>query len=170
MVSEFEGLSLARMERSWFSVAAVMNDHKLGHLQQQIPLSSLARSLKSRCQQSLWELEGGTSSSFRGLQPFLGLRPHPSHLCLHRHISVSPSVSISLLGSSHCGAMGSVASWEQWNAGSIPGWVKDPRLPQLRLTSQLQLPSVPWPGNSTRLRAAKNNNNKKNLPPCISVF
>ena len=32
------------------------------------------------------------------------------------------------LWSSHCGATGSAASWERWDAGSIPGsaqWVKD---------------------------------------------
>ena len=33
-----------------------------------------------------------------------------------------------LAGSSHCGAVGSVASWENWDTGSIPSpthWVKD---------------------------------------------
>ena len=65
--------------------------------------------------------------------------------------------------SSHCGAMGSVVSWECWDAGLTPGlaqWVK----PQwIRL--QLWLASDPWPENSICHGAAKkenNNNNKKN--------
>ena len=42
--------------------------------------------------------------------------------------------------SSHCGTMGSAASWERWGAGLIPGlaeWVgiKDPALLQLQLGS-----------------------------------
>ena len=41
-------------------------------------------------------------------------------------------------------AIGSVASWECHDAGSIPGpeqWVKDPELLQLQLRPQLQLGS-----------------------------
>lgn len=54
--------------------------------------------------------------------------------------------------SSHCEAMGSAASCEHWDKGSIPSqeqWVKDPTLPQLRLSLQLWLGSDPWPGNTT---------------------
>ena len=39
---------------------------------------------------------------------------------------------------SHCGATGSMASWERWVAGSIPGlaqWGKDLALSQLWLRS-----------------------------------
>ena len=49
------------------------------------------------------------------------------------------------------GAMGSEASWERWDSGSIPTlaqWVKDLVLSQLQLRSQLQLGSDPWPRHS----------------------
>ena len=58
--------------------------------------------------------------------------------------------------SSHCGIMESVASWEHWDAGLIPGlaqWVKDPR-------SQLPLRSDPWPRNSVFPGAAKKKKKK----------
>ena len=45
----------------------------------------------------------------------------------------------------HC-ETDSVASWEHWGSGSIPGpaqWVKDPVLPQLWHRSQVQLRSDP---------------------------
>ena len=66
--------------------------------------------------------------------------------------------------SSHCGAMRSEASWERWDAGSIPSsaqWVKDLALPWLWLRSQLWLNSDPWPGNSICSWAAKKENKKR---------
>ena len=42
--------------------------------------------------------------------------------------------------------MGSTASWECWDADSVPclaQWVKDPEVPQLRLRLQLWLGSDP---------------------------
>ena len=53
--------------------------------------------------------------------------------------------------SSHCGATGLVASWEHWDAGSIPGSAeqeKDLAWPQLWCRSQLPLESdlIPGPG------------------------
>ena len=41
-----------------------------------------------------------------------------------------------------CGAPESAASWEPWDAGSIPSpaqWVKDQGFPQLRLKSMAQI-------------------------------
>lgn len=41
-----------------------------------------------------------------------------------------------LSGSSRCGMMESMESWERWDGGSIPSpieWIKDPSLPQLWL-------------------------------------
>ena len=48
----------------------------------------------------------------------------------------------SVSGSSHCGARGSMASWEHWDTGLIPSlakWVKDPALLQPLLRSQPRL-------------------------------
>ena len=54
--------------------------------------------------------------------------------------------------------MGSAASWECWDAVSIPSlaqWVKVLVLPQLWLKSQLRLRYDPWPRNSICHGAAK---------------
>ena len=64
--------------------------------------------------------------------------------------------------------MGSVASWEHRDVGSGPRpgpaqWVKDLALPQLRLRSQLQLGSDPWPRNSICCEAAKKGKKKKGV-------
>ena len=62
--------------------------------------------------------------------------------------------------------MGLVASWELWDAGSIPGqvpWVKGPVLLQLQLRSQLRLGFDSWPGNSICCWAAKKE--KQKTPP-----
>ena len=56
------------------------------------------------------------------------------------------------------GSMGSVASLELWNAGSIPGptqWVKDIALLLLWCRLQLWLGSDPWSGNSICQRKKK---------------
>lgn len=55
------------------------------------------------------------------------------------------------------------ASWEPWDAGSIPApaqRVKDHALPLLRLGSQLCLGSDPGPGSSTGLWGSQNENGK----------
>ena len=68
----------------------------------------------------------------------------------------------------HCGAMGSAASWECSDAGSVPGppqWLKDLALPQLQLRSRLRLRSDPWPTAPCTAEAAKNGKKKKTVPP-----
>ena len=63
----------------------------------------------------------------------------------------------------HNGIMGSVASWDRWDTGSIPSQVqcfKDAVLPQLWLRSQLRLRSDPWPRSSI-CGVAKNEKKKK---------
>ena len=71
------------------------------------------------------------------------------------------------------GARELAASWEHWDAGLIldpAQWVKDLVLPQLQLTSQLQLQSDPWPGNSICLGAAKKEEKKKSYPDFLKIF
>ena len=68
--------------------------------------------------------------------------------------------------SSCCGAVGSAASWECWDTGSMPSlaqWVKDPVLPQLRLRSLPWLRSEPWPRSSICRGSAKNERKKMEL-------
>ena len=63
----------------------------------------------------------------------------------------------------HCDTMGSAASWQCQDTGSIPGpaqWVKDLVLPLLRLRLQLLLRSNPCPKNSICHRAAKKEKEK----------
>lgn len=72
--------------------------------------------------------------------------------------------------SSHCGARGLIASWEQWDAGSIPSlsqWVKDLAPQQLWLRLQLQLVSDPWPGNSICYGKAKR---EKKILSCLNLL
>ena len=59
--------------------------------------------------------------------------------------------------------------------GSIPGpepWVKDPALPQLWCTSQLQLRFDPWSGNFHMLQGSQKGKRKENLrvPWWVSGF
>lgn len=72
----------------------------------------------------------------------------------------------------HCGSMGSVASGEYWDAGSIPSptqWIKDTVLPQLQLGSRLWLRPDPWPGKSIYHRVAKNGKEKKRIKILLSL-
>ena len=58
-----------------------------------------------------------------------------------------------------------MASWEQWDTGSIPSlaqWIKDLVLLQPWLRSHLRLVSDPWFRNPMCRKAAKNNNNNNN--------
>ena len=67
-----------------------------------------------------------------------------------------------------CSTMGSAASLEHWDVGSIPSpaqRVKDPVLPQLQGRWQLLLRSDPWPGNSICHGVVKKG--KKKLHNCI---
>ena len=69
-----------------------------------------------------------------------------------------------ILRSSLHGATGSVASWEHWDTGLIPGlalWVQDLVLLKLWQWSQLWLRSDQWLRNSICLRTAKNDFKKR---------
>ena len=66
--------------------------------------------------------------------------------------------------SSRCGAKGSEASLEPWNASSIPSPAqscKDPVLPKLRCKSHLWLSSDPWPGNFHMLEGCQKKKERK---------
>ena len=78
-----------------------------------------------------------------------------------------------MLRSSHCGAMGWVASWDHWDAGLIPGatqWIGDPALLQLWLKSQLQLGCDPWPRNSICCGVVKKRKKKMFDTYCQIIF
>ena len=86
------------------------------------------------------------------------LMPAQCHACFKQGSAYYISQEISVIQRSLCGTMGSVASWEPWDAGLIPSpaqWVKDPGLSQLWLRLQLQLRSDPWPGSATCFMVAK---------------
>ena len=88
--------------------------------------------------------------------------PHLLACCPARNENISALKSG--FRSSRCGAMGSAASWEHWDAGLIPSpaqQVKDLVLLQLWLRSQPQLRSETWPRNSTWCRAAKKEEKKQ---------
>ena len=87
--------------------------------------------------------EGGQQGGRQGPSPWDG---NPETCGRNGSQRPQGEFSCSLIHSTHnywsssCGATGSGASWERWDADLIPGpaqWVKDPVLPWLWLRSRL---------------------------------